>query len=81
MNAPALAQQFTHLVHPDRSYRLSYLLRQIAYKTGKIQRHKADKQKKKQRANRQYMRQDSFIFRKVTTSVRPPPVELLALLG
>ena len=29
MNAPAPVQQFTHLVHPDHSYRLSYLLRQF----------------------------------------------------
>ena len=36
MNAPALIQQFTHLIHPDRSYRFSYLLRQIADKAGKI---------------------------------------------
>ena len=30
MHAPALVQQFTHLVHPNRSHRLSYLLRKIA---------------------------------------------------
>ena len=49
MNAPALVQQFTHLVHPDRSYRLSYLLRQIADKTGKI--HNNRKQTNKNKKN------------------------------
>ena len=36
MKAPALVQQFTHLVHPDRSYRLSYFFWQIADKAGKM---------------------------------------------
>ena len=36
MNAPVLVQQFTRLIHFDHSYRLSYLLRQLADKTGKI---------------------------------------------
>ena len=50
MNAPALVlQQFTHLVHPDHSYRLSYLLRQFADKTGKI--HHDRKQTKHKRKN------------------------------
>ena len=34
-HAPALVQQFSHLVHPNRSHRLLYLLRQIADLTGK----------------------------------------------
>ena len=34
VNAPLLVQQFTHPVHPNSSYRLSYLLRQIVDKTG-----------------------------------------------
>ena len=36
MNAPVLVQQFAHLIPLDHSYRLSYLLRQPADKTGKI---------------------------------------------
>ena len=36
MNAPALLQQFTHLVHSDRSYSLLHLLQQIADKAGKV---------------------------------------------
>ena len=36
VNAPLLVQQFTHVVHPNSSYRLSYLLRQFVDKTGKI---------------------------------------------
>ena len=37
MHASALLQQFTHLVHPNRSHRPSYLLRKTADMTGKIQ--------------------------------------------
>ena len=67
VHAPVLVEQLTHLIHPDRSYRLSYLLRQFADKTGKIHKQEADKtQEEKQRANRQYMRQKHFfLFRKV----------------
>ena len=46
MHAPALVQQFTHLVHPNRSHRRSYLLRKIADMTGKVQQEKTDKHKK-----------------------------------
>ena len=49
MNAPALVQQVTHLVHPDHSYRLSYLLRQFVDNTGKI--HNDRKQTKHKRKN------------------------------
>ena len=45
MHAPALVQQFTYLVHPNRSHRLSYLLRKNADMTGKIQQER-DKHKK-----------------------------------
>ena len=47
MNAPAQVQQFTHVVRPNRSYRLSYLLRHIADMARKIQQQKADKYKGK----------------------------------
>ena len=40
MHAPALVQQFTHLVHPNRSHRLSYLLRKIADMTKKYNKRK-----------------------------------------
>ena len=46
MHAPALVQQFTHLVRLNRSHRLSYLLRKIANITGKIQQEKTDRHKK-----------------------------------
>ena len=36
LNARLLVQQFTHPVHPNSSYRLSYLLPQFVDKTGKI---------------------------------------------
>ena len=49
MNAPVLVQQFTHLVHPNRSYHLSYLLQQFADKTGKM--HNNRKQTKHKRKN------------------------------
>ena len=48
-NAPALVQQFMYLVHPNRSYRLSYLLRQFADKTEKT--HSNRKQTKHKRTN------------------------------
>ena len=63
MNAPALVQQFMHLVHPDRSYRLSYLLRQFADKTGKIHKQKADKTQGEKQAQ-QYTRQTFIYFQK-----------------
>ena len=40
MDAPALVKQFTHLVNPDPSYRLSYLLRHFADKAGKVHNRK-----------------------------------------
>ena len=46
MHAPALVHQFTHLVHPNRSHRPSYLLRKTADMTGKIQKEKTDKHEK-----------------------------------
>ena len=50
MHAPVLVQQFTHLIHSDRFYRLSYLLRQFAGKTVKI--HNDRKQTKQKRKNK-----------------------------
>ena len=38
MNARLLVQQFTHPVHPNSSYRLSYLLRQFEDKMEKIRK-------------------------------------------
>ena len=46
MHAPVLVQQHTHLVHPNRSHRFSYLLRKVVDMTGKIQQEKTDKHKK-----------------------------------
>ena len=52
MSAPVLVQQFTpHLIHLDHSYRLSYLLRQFADKTGKIISRKQTKHKRKNKHN------------------------------
>ena len=54
VNTPVLLQQFTHLIHPDRSYRLSYLLRQIADKAGKIHNNRRQtKHKRKNTSNEQ----------------------------
>ena len=50
MHALVVVQQFTHLTHPDRSYRLSYLLRQFVGKTGKT--HNDRKQTKHNRKNK-----------------------------
>ena len=49
VHASVLVQQFTHLIHPDRSYRLSNLLRQFADKKGNI--HNNRKQTKYKRKN------------------------------
>ena len=49
MNAPLLVQQFTHLIHFNHSYLLSYLLRQLADKTGNI--HNGRNQTKHKRKN------------------------------
>ena len=52
MHAPALVQQFTHLVHPKHSHRLSYLLRKNAFMTEKnTTTESRQTQGKKQRAN------------------------------
>ena len=53
VNAPLLVQQFTHPVHPNSSYRLSYLLRQFVDKTGKIRNRQQTKYTRKKQA-RQY---------------------------
>ena len=47
MKAPLLVQQFTHPVHPNSSYRFSYLLRQFVDKTGKIRNRQQTKHKGK----------------------------------
>ena len=48
VNAPLLVQQqFTDPVHPNSSYRLSYLLRQFVDKTGKIHTREQIKHKRK----------------------------------
>ena len=47
VNAPFLVQQFTHPVHPNSSYRLSYLLRQFVDNTGKIHNREQTKHKGK----------------------------------
>ena len=63
MYAPVLVQQLTHLIHPDRSHCLSYLLRQIAGRTGKIHKQKADKAKEEKQ--REYStRGKHFSFQK-----------------
>ena len=69
VNAPLLVQQFTHPVHPNRSYRLSYLLRQFVDKTGKI-RNRERRQSTREKQAKQYTRQANIIFsRKVTMPV------------
>ena len=74
-------QQFTHPVHPNSSFRLSYLLRQLFVdKTGKIRQTaqtKYNERKNKQTRHRKNM----SLFRKVIASQRPAPIKLLVLLG
>ena len=67
MDAPALVQQFTHLVYPDHFDRLSNLLRQFADKAGKI--HDNRKQTKHKRKNNEqtdsmFQRQEHLSFHK-----------------
>ena len=69
MSAPVLVQQFTpHLIHLDHSYRLSYLLRQFADKTGKIHKQKADKKQEEKQAQ-QNTRQTFLSFQKSNGSL------------
>ena len=49
VNAPLLVQQFTHPVHPNSSYRLSYIPRQLVDKTGKIRNREQTNHKGKTR--------------------------------
>ena len=60
MHAPALAQQFTHLGHPNCSHRLLYLLRKIADMTEKYKR----KQTNTRKTSKHYMRLGIPLFRK-----------------
>ena len=62
MYAPPLVQRFKDLVHPNRSHRLSYLLRKVADMTGKIQQEKTDKHQKNEQTvhvTRHFSRQKS----------------------
>ena len=72
MNAPALVQQFAHLVHPDHSYHLSYLLRQFTDKTGKIHNRKHTKHKRKNNEQTDSMCDKNFsLFGKVMVHCDP----------
>ena len=62
VNAPLLIRQFTHPVHPNSSYRLSYLLRQFMDKTGKIFHRQQTKHRGK---NKQVHMANIYRFRKV----------------
>ena len=63
MHAPALVQQFTHLVHPNRSHRLLYLLRKIADMT---ENTTIESRQTCGKTSKQYiMRQDIPLFRKL----------------
>ena len=82
MNAPALAQQFTHLVYLDHLYRLLYVLRQFAYKTGKIRNDRKQTNHKRKNNEETDSKCDKNIsLQKSSGSLLPPPVELFALLG
>ena len=65
MHAPALVQQFTHLVHPNRSHCLSYLLRKIADMTEKYNKIKQTDTRENERtkhATKYYSLQKSYDF-------------------
>ena len=61
-HAPALVQQFTHLVHPNRSHRFSYLLRKIADMTKKYNNRKHKKNEQTVYVTRHLSRQKSNGF-------------------
>ena len=71
MHAPALAQQFTHLGHPNCSHRILYLLRKIADMTEKYKR----KQTNTRKTSKHYMRLGIPLFRKVIISLLTSPVQ------
>ena len=64
VNARLLVQQFTHPVHPNSSYRLSYLLRRFVEKTGKYAIGSRQNTRENQQA-RQYTWQTFLFYRKV----------------
>ena len=66
VNARLLVQQFTHPVHPNSSYRLSYLLRQFVDNTGKNMQYAADKIQGKNKQDS--TRANISLFRKVMVS-------------
>ena len=80
VNAPLLVQQFTHPVHPNSSYRLSYLLRHFVDKTGKIRNREQAKHKEKT-SKTVHTTANILFSRKVTMSIQPAPIKLLVLLG
>ena len=71
MNAPVLVQQFTHLIHLDHSYRLSYLLRQFADMTGKIHDRKQTKYKRQNKHNSTRGKPFSFLKKVMVHCDRP----------
>ena len=60
-NARLLVQYFTHPVHPNSSYRLSYLLRQFVDKTGKICNRQQTKHKGKTTSKTVHMANTSLL--------------------
>ena len=72
MHAPALVQHFTHLVHPNRFHRPSYLLRKIADLTGKVQQEKRDTHDKNEQSVHAIIHP---LFRKVMISLLTDPCQ------
>ena len=62
VNARLLVQQFTHLVHPNSSYRLSYLLRQFVDKTGKVRDRQQTKDTSGQKTASKTVHRQTFLF-------------------
>ena len=60
VNTPLLVQQFTHPVHSNSSYRLSYLLREFVDKTGKIRNRQQTKHKGKNKQSSTHGKRFSF---------------------
>ena len=65
VNAPLLVQQFTYPVHPNSSYRHSYLLRQFMDKTGKVRNRERRQNKREKQVKPVHTAGKHSLFQKI----------------
>ena len=90
VNARLLVQQFTHTVHPNSSYRLSYLLRQFVDNTEKMRNRQQTKQQGEKQVRQYTGKHFSFqkskgitvtCPRQIACSARQPKLSSLAAVA